>query len=206
MKNLPIILGGIALLVAVGALLLGFSNSAKSTVATQSFGATNNAITEPAGTLLPNGTVLPNPSTSDYVVSRVYDAIQGALGIGDGTSVPIHEQAERELLTAATTTPCSLQNPFTATSSVSIQGNITVGTSTAGTLTVATSTNAFATTSLVATFGVGASNMYSFSVDGPSATANTIVGPSQWVVMGVSGVSYGFTYGGSCSAEFQTLI
>lgn len=174
--------------------------------------AVSTGVTEPAGTVLPNGVVLPNPSTSDYTVERVYDAIQSSLGLGNGTSVPTHIQGVRAALTAATSTICALQNPYTATSTiVSSALNITTATSSAGSIIAAVALTPFATTTVIAQgISVPASSLASLVVGetASSTGAGVIVGPSNYIVWGMtpaSAVGYGYTYGGTCQAVFETI-
>lgn len=204
MKNTSTILAGIAVLIAlVAVLLVGLNHSS------QTLGATtpSAAVTEPAGTVLPNGVVLPNPSTSDYMVARVYMAIQSALGLGDGTSVPVHLQAVRQTLTAATTTPCDLQNPFNATSTIqSVAVNITTGTSTSQQIQIATSSAMNALTSPIstATLAAGAQGSFLAGETASSTGLGVIIPPNGWVNAGSPGSTI-LTYGGSCSAIFETI-
>lgn len=148
---------------------------------------------------------LPTPSNFDYLVARV------ALGLGTNMTNSntgagnVNIFAQRMALTVATTTPCAIQNPTTATTSALLQLNITTGTSTAGTLTVATSTTAFATTTAITTLTVGANNPEAFSIDGGGATSNMLVAPLGWVVVGAAGAPGGFTYGGTCAVVFTTF-
>lgn len=207
-------------IIAVVALIVGFIGWTHPTIP-QSFGTTNNGgtfvapgtVIVAANTTLLDGYQTPNPSVFDYVVSRGYLVAQNMFGLGNGTSVVTNQQAVRQLLTAATTTPCALQNPFSATSTIpdGVTLNITTATSSAGTITFATSTTAFATTTTIQSNVVlPASTQATYSI--PTATnGGTIVGPGGWIVIGVAGISTtqgnvnnGFTYGGSCQATFQS--
>lgn len=209
------IIGGIAVL----ALIVGFIGLSHSS-SQLAVGTTNNGgtavnpgnVTVAAGTQLIDGYITPNPSTFDYLVSRGYLIAQNMFGMGNGTSVPSNSQAVRQLLTAATTTPCALQNPFSATSTIeSVILNITTATSTTGTITFATSTTAYATTTTIqSNVTAPANEQETYNI--PSATnGGTIIGPGAFVVVGVAGISTtqgnvnnGFTYGGSCQATFQS--
>lgn len=154
---------------------------------------------------------LPNPSNTDYDVARL------ALGLGTNLSNSntgagnVNIEAQRMNLNVATITPCAIQNPFNATSSlVDATFNVTTGTSSAAQIVFATSTTAFATTSALATMQVAASSDGTF-VTGETATSTgigVVLGPSNWLVIGTalgSAVGYGYTYGGTCSAVFQSV-
>lgn len=177
-----------------------------------SFGAIPSVNAPAANTVLPNGQLLPNPSNFDYLVARLYFYVDGALGLGNGTSVPTNIQVVRALLTAATTTPCALRSPFTtATSTItSFTLNVTTGTSSASQLIFATSSTPYATTSMLMTATIPASAQASFVSSGvaTSSQLGSVVVPGGYAVIGTgagSAVGYGYTYGGSCSATFQTI-
>lgn len=151
---------------------------------------------------------LPNPSNSDYAVARL------ALGLGTNLSNSntgvgnVIIEAQKMVMNVATGTPCAIQNPLSATSTVLTAGfNITTSTSTAGSLTIATSSTAFATTSPV--FGaIVPANVEGTYVGGETASSTglgIILGPSSWVVFGVAGATGGYTYGGTCSITVQSV-
>lgn len=106
-------------------------------------------------------------------------------------------------LRTATTTPCAILSPAATTTLESFTLNVTTGTSTAGLITIATSTTAYATTSLVTskTIASGAQG----TVNWHAGVDNGLVSPSTYVVAGVQGVAYGFTYIGTCSATFSKV-
>ena len=199
------VIGAIAIL----ALIFGFISLVKGP--STSFGTVNNggtasnasAIIIPANTTLPDGYQTPNPSVFDYLLSRGLLMAQNVFGMGNGTAVPTYQQVNRMILTAATTTPCALQNPFSATSTIpdGVTFNITTSTSTAGTLTFATSTSAYATTSTFSTQTAGANLDGTYTANG---SGPVVVAGNGWIVVGVAGAPYPFTYGGSCQATFQT--
>lgn len=197
MKNFPTILGGIALLIAVGALLLGFSNSAMKAVSQATpFGNTS---------IDGNQALLPNPSNTDYEVARL------ALGLGTNLSNSntgagnVVVEAQRVAMVAATTTPCAIQNPFNATSTVQdFVANITTATSTAVGFQIATSTTAFLNTSPV--FGATlAANQQGTFMTGETASSTglgVILPPTGWVTMTLTSAN---TIGGTCSAVFDSV-
>jgi len=206
MKNLSIILAGLALLIAVGALVLGFNHqTAGSTV---SYGNTTTAIPEPGGTALVDGQIAPNPSTSDYIVARVYAAVQ-MLGLWDNTSVPVHIQAVRMAMTNATDTPCVLQNPFTASSTIlstSFTPSLIGGTLT---MTLADAYIPNATTTVIQQFSSSVAN--TAFVSNGAATTTTFGGTVLPTVPASGYVTYGTNasssaeFAGFCSAVFQTI-
>jgi hypothetical protein len=197
------IIGAIAVIAFILG-VIGLSNSGAPAPASMPAGAVSNTNAPAAGTVAPNGSVLPNPSVLDYLVNRVMLYTDKTLAYGNSSGTPLYKQAARMTLATATTTPCALQSPFTSTSTlVSFALNVTTGTSTTGSLTLATSTTAYATTSAITTF-----NIASGAKATPVWTGGNDVGvvaPSGYVVVGVKGANFGFTYVGTCSAIFQTL-
>lgn len=203
MTKQNILIGAIAV-IALFVLVRTFLVSS-STITAGAF-TPSNGINMPAGTALSNGYVLPNPTTYDYLVSRTYMVAQGIFGYGNGTSVNTNEQIVRQTLVAATTTPCSIQNPLNATSTYSSTLNATVATSSAGIFDVGTSTTAFATSSLGSAQTIAANTQGTLSYAGSSGSGGNIIGPLGWVVYGMNtgSVSYGYTYGGTCQATFKS--
>jgi hypothetical protein len=101
--------------------------------------------------------------------------------------------------TSATTTPCSIQNPFSATSTLmSYMFNITTGTSTGAVMDVGIANTAFATT----TIQNGGITVASGAQATHSATTSITVGANQWVVLKTGVGVGGFTYGGTCHGLF----
>lgn len=171
---------------------------AKTPIVGASFGTTNNAIDGSQATL-------PNPSNYDYLVARL------SLGLGTQTSVSstgagnVNLEAQRQLLTTGTTTPCALLNPFNATSTITgFAYTITTSTSTAITYAVGTSTTAYATSTGMANVVVGANAQATISWDG--GINNSVIGPGQYIVVGQNGTGFttGIVTAGACSATFQT--
>lgn len=154
---------------------------------------------------------LPNPSNGDYVVARL------ALGLGTNVSVSstgagnVNIEAQKMNLNVATITPCAIQNPFNATSTIiDAVFNVTTATSSLAQMVFATSSTAFATTSILAVQSIPA-NAEATLVTGQSATSTDIgvvLGPKDWVVIGTGPAStadYGYTLGGTCSVVFQSM-
>lgn len=147
---------------------------------------------------------LPNPSNTDYDVARL------ALGLGTNLSNSntgagnVVLEAQRMALVAATTTPCAIQNPFNATSTVqSVTVNVTTSTSTSASFQLATSTTAFANTSPI--FGATlAANQQGTFMTGETASSTglgVVLPPSAWIVMTLTSAN---TLGGTCSAILQS--
>ncbi len=108
-------------------------------------------------------------------------------------------------MATATTTPCAIQSPTTASSTLErATFNVTTSTSTAGLVTIATSTTAFATTSLATSATIAANAQGTVNYH-PPVTNAAVIAPGSYVVFSVANVPYGFTYGGTCSATFQTI-
>ncbi len=203
MNKINLIGYGIVTLVVgliIGA-LIGFSSHLSPVLTTGAIPALNAPV---ANTTLPNGIQTPNPSNYDYLVARLYFYVDGALGFGNGTAVVTNEQAVRSTLSAATTTPCNLQNPFTATSSINTYVNVTTGTSTTESFVFGTSTTPNATTSPSASVTIALNATPTF------ASGVIFVGPKSWVVGGFTATSSllsdgRFTLGGSCQGTFRTV-
>lgn len=109
---------------------------------------------------------------------------------------------------AATTTLCAIPNPQTATSTIkSITWQITTGTTTAAAITVATSTSQYATSTsneliadqAVASEAQGTANWV------PGVNTG-ILGPNEYLLVKTAGAGLGgYTYTGTCSAQFEAL-
>lgn len=113
----------------------------------------------------------------------------------------------RVAMHSATTTLCAIQNQTGATSTVSFQYQVTIGTSTASTITVATSSSQFATTTTNAlqTASPVASNAVATFSSGITAN-NNLVAPNQWVLFKTEGPGLGgYTYTGLCQATFVAI-
>lgn len=141
---------------------------------------------------------LPNPSNSDYEVARL------ALGLGTN-STPINIEGQRMSLVAATTTPCAIQNPFNATSTVqNVTINVTTATSTSASFSIATSTTAFNASSVYynATLAANAQGTFMAGETASSTGLGIVLPPTGWVVMTLGSAN---TLGGTCSAVFQSV-
>lgn len=148
---------------------------------------------------------LPNPSNSDYDVARL------ALGLGTNLSISntgvgnVNIEAQKMNLVAATTTPCAIQNPLNATSTVQdVTVNVTTSTSTTASFSVATSTTAFANTSPYygATLAANVDGTFMAGETASSTGLGVVLPPTGWVVMTLSSQN---TLGGTCSAVFQSM-
>lgn len=195
MKYLPLYIAIGALILAAVALLVGF-NSSERTVNPVTFGNTS---------IDGSQSILPNPSNTDYDVARL------ALGLGTNLSNSstgagnVVFEAQRANLTPATTTPCSIQNPFNATSTLlGTTLNVTTATSTSASFVIATSTSAFANTSIFFGATLAANALGSFAA-GESATSTglgIVIPPTGWVTYTLSSAN---TLGGTCTAVFQSI-
>lgn len=110
-------------------------------------------------------------------------------------------------LVAATTTPCVITGPSSATTSIMhFALTITVPTSTTGVFAIGTSTSPYATsTTPFATFTVSGGSQKTYSWD--ASPNNDQLFPGTYIVGGMtngSAVSYGYTYGGTCSTVLVT--
>lgn len=120
----------------------------------------------------------------------------------------VKQEYRKQGLVSATTTPCAIKSPASTSTLVSSRLNISTGTSTDGLFTLATSSTAFATTTPLFTFGQPANLTRTFqfiaSTTNASGTAQTIA-PNTYLVFGVAGLTYGYTYAGTCDAIFNAL-
>lgn len=106
----------------------------------------------------------------------------------------------------ATTTLCAIQSPAATTTLAFAGYTITVGTSTASNLDLATSTSAFATTSAVLISNTSVASNAQASQSWFSSGTNSIIAPNTWVIVQAGNVGLGgYTYVGSCDAEFNDL-
>lgn len=114
----------------------------------------------------------------------------------------------RAAATSGTTTPCAIQNPTGATSTIESAGfMVTTSTSTAMTWVIGTTTSAFATSSNL-TSGTFATNAQALLTYDASSNTN-VIGPTGWIVFG-SGATVGIGTGGVifqgiCQATFQSI-
>lgn len=152
---------------------------------------------------------LPNPSNSDYDVARL------ALGLGTNLSVSatgagnVNIEAQRMNMLAATTTPCAIQNPFNATSTlVDAAYNVTTATSTAASLIISTSTTAYGVPTsgnspvFGGTLAANAQGTFSVGETASSTGYGIVLAPTAWVVFTLTSAN---TLGGTCSAVFQSV-
>lgn len=156
---------------------------------------------------------LPNPSNSDYAVARLALGLGTAMTNSSSGAGNINLEAVRQVIATATTTTCSIANPFLATSTIlSFSYNITVGTSTPAAgidYTVGTTTTAFATsTNMVADQYVAAGAQKTITWD-PGAN-NSVLSANQFITVGALASSTitgtgGIVTGGTCAATFESL-
>lgn len=138
--------------------------------------------------------------------------VSGSLYLG-GTNPAnsVEMTAVHQSLVSGTSTPCSIQNPYNATSTVTdFALNITTATSSAIQWVVGTSTTAFATSSSMLTQSVAANAQATIAYG--DAFGSNVVGPSQYVLAGPgAGTSVGtnafssILIVGTCQASFKTV-
>lgn len=141
---------------------------------------------------------LPNPSNSDYEVARL------ALGLGTN-STPINIEGQRMALVAATTTPCAIQNPFNATSTVqNVTINVASSSASSEEFSIATSTTAFNASSIYygATLAANAMGTFMAGETASSTGLGVVLPPTGWVVMTLASAT---SFGGTCTAVFQSI-
>ncbi len=180
-------------LILVGIFHIGAVSQAFGTIAAGITNYTGISITGTPGTFDVSGTATFNGQTT----------MSASVG-------SISTKVVRQTLTAATTTPCAIQNPFLATSTiVSFALNITTGTSSAAVFAVGSSTTAFATTTgMVANAAITSSATGNITWD--PGTNNAAISGSNWIIAGLIAGSNGapnnaYTYVGTCQAVFQTV-
>lgn len=154
---------------------------------------------------------LPNPSNADYMVGRLAFGLGTNLSNSNTGAGNVNLEAQRVNMVAATSTPCAIQNPFNATSTLlSFTANITVSTSTAVQFVVATSSTPNATTSPIftASLASGAEGTFLTGETASTTGLGVVLGPKDWSTMGItagSGSAGNATLGGTCSAVFQSV-
>lgn len=137
--------------------------------------------------------------------------IGGTFGGGGGSSfsnAPILPVVQG--LASATTTVCALPSPSSTSTLMSFALNITTGTSTGGLFTIGTSTTAYSTSSsmFLPSIVVGANTQQTITWVPQSSgvsSSSGVVSPNTFIVAGVQGVPFGYTYGGTCKALFNIL-
>lgn len=115
--------------------------------------------------------------------------------------------AQKILMTAGTTTPCSFQSPSSTSTLQSFAAFFTSATTSAVTWVLATSTSYNATTSAIASKAVAASSQG--AITWSAGSDNSLVSPYTYINLGANGAPYSTTagitgIGGSCTAVFQT--
>lgn len=190
------VIAGIVSLIVAGGIWLALPAKTTTVTTAASFGNTS---------IDGSQSNLPNPSNYDYLVAR--------LGLGLGTNVSNSNTGvgnlnieSQKMVLIASTTPCAIQNPTGATSTIiNFALNVTTSTSTATSFAIGTSTTQYATTTTMETAGLGAGSQGTITWD--PGVNNSVIGPGQWIVAGnaLGQVFYPFATGGSCSATFETV-
>lgn len=109
-------------------------------------------------------------------------------------------------MNVGTTTLCAITSPA-ATSTIELATwNVSIGTSTASNIDLATGSTAFATSSeLTANTALNA-NAIGNTTWYPSSGTGSVVGPNTFILVKTVGAGLGgYTYRGSCDAEFTVL-
>ena len=108
-------------------------------------------------------------------------------------------------MNTATTTVCAIQSPAVTSTLTYFSAVWDVSSSTASTVTLAQAANAFATTTQLGVNHSIAADAQSILVASSTAlSANNILAPSQFVVIGMKGGSGTFSPVGYCKAEFTS--
>ena len=110
----------------------------------------------------------------------------------------------RTALSTGTTTPCVLETPATATTSLQMTNISATGSTTASTITMATSTAGYATTTLLQQFGFAANAQGAFGFI-PTTTDKMILAPGTKLVFGQSGGTGTFSGSGACTATVRSV-
>ncbi len=136
---------------------------------------------------------------------------------GVQTANGVSSQTVRQALVSGTSTPCSIQNPLSATSTVTFSMNITTATSSAIAWSVGTSTTAFATSSTMVKNALISANLFG-NVTWDPGVNNGVVGPNgspmnSWVLIGpdnltanTTGAFTSIVITGFCQATFTSII
>jgi hypothetical protein len=201
MNKTNIIVGAIAviaLIVGGIAFLRGPSSSTSSSVAsTQNYGNTS---------IDGSQSNLPNPSNSDYSVARLAQGFGTNLSVNSGVG-NINVEAQAQNMVAGTTTVCTIQNPFNATSTImSVTANLKTGISGGATFALGTTTSGTATSTGLATtaFGTFVGGLITWD---PSVN-NAYLAPLGQITLGFTGGSATgtpFTINGTCSALLESV-
>ena len=115
---------------------------------------------------------------------------------------------QKKLVATATSTPCSIQSPKHATSSLQSSAlRIGTGTSTAAAIWTSKGTTAFATSSQIGVAYTVASGAQATVVASTSATgiAAALFAPGEWLIYTSAGNAGGFVFGGQCNATFEII-
>lgn len=123
----------------------------------------------------------------------------------------ICEYRYSQSLVSATGTPCAIRSPSATSTLIRTTFHVNVSTGTAATIRLATSTTPYATTTSYQTFSIPANEQKSLAWYGTSTLAtntsvNGLFAPNTYIVYGAEGSSVGgFTFGGTCTATFQSF-
>ena len=160
----------------------------------------------------PSFGVVNNGNVTNYDALDVSDGyyVDGVLAINDNTMKlgGAEIKGVSQSFTSATTTPCSIANPFSATSTlIGYEMEITVGTGTAATIDVGTALTPYATTSdlLIQSSSFAANALGTVPMPGalPTTATSTVISAGEYVNVKTNGAGLGgYTYTGTCTAVF----
>lgn len=127
-----------------------------------------------------------------------------ALSVNNGG---ITDTGVRVAATAATTSPCSIQNPSaTATTSlVYASANFTVSSTTASVVTIGSGTNSNATTTFLASVSIAANAQGSVAYYS-TTSVTSLIAPNAFVNFGMQGGTGTFSPTATCEAKFRSII
>lgn len=150
---------------------------------------------------------LPNPSNSDYSVARLAQGFGTNLSVNSGVgNINIEGQAQN--MVAGTTTVCTIQNPFNATSTImSVVANLKTGISGGATFALGTTTSGTATSTSMSSVAFG--TFVGGLITWDPGVQNAYLAPLGQVTLGfTAGSATGTPYiiNGTCSALFQSVL
>lgn len=189
-------MAGIAIVIAIFAVVFSAAHQAAAPVGDQSLGAS----LTPASRVTTgyNAISFADPSNQIFFNNNTALSYQRAVATATTTAG----------IGFATSTPCAIQSPAATSTiiNVSFQANL-LGTSTVAQMSIGTSTtnSAFATSSSIFVSSPTLGNQPSITFD--PTTNNGILGPNTWVVWGIQGggLLTGFQINGTCTLATQTL-
>lgn len=166
---------------------------------------------------------LQSPLDTKALLERVSELVESRLGAFPGPDINspylsvngVEKWYNTKSLNTATTTPCAIRSPLSATSTLAAASlRISTGTTTETAWTAARATTAFATTSVLTEYTL-VSGVQGVMVATTSPThtsvgkvdADNVFGPGQWLVWGVKNIANLTTDKllGTCTATFEKI-